>query len=127
MNPPAAKSESAIPGQPCPETAFINGRFVNCDEAVVSVFDRGFLYGDGLFETVLILNGRPFRWEEHLDRLSCGAEFLGIALPFSPALLRDWVHQLIQLNQFPDALLRLNLSRGTGARGSDAKAHQETD
>src|SRR6266404_5997591 len=55
--------------------AFLNGLFVPEEQAVVSIFDRSFLYGDGLFEAIRILNGAPFRWQQHLDRLQRGAEF----------------------------------------------------
>jgi len=57
---------------------FLNGRYVAASEAQVSVFDRGFLYGDGLFETMRVFNGRLFRWEQHYDRLKSGARFLGL-------------------------------------------------
>lgn len=96
---------------------FLNGQFVPEDRAVVSVFDRGFLYGDSLFETILIRRGRPFRWAQHLERLQHGAAFLKIRLPFTPAALRDFAGQLAARNALPDALLRLTLSRGVGRRG----------
>ena len=62
---------------------FLNGVFVPEEKAVISVFDRGFLYGDGLFEAIRIFNGRPFRWREHIDRMRSGAGFLKIKLPYS--------------------------------------------
>jgi aminodeoxychorismate lyase len=85
------------------------------------VFDRGFLYGDGLFETIHIFNGKPFRWREHLERLQAGAEFLKIKLPFAPEALRGFVDELIAKNNLPDALLRVTLSRGIGVRGYSPK------
>lgn len=63
-------------------TVFVNGRFVPASRAVVSVFDRGFLYGDGLFETVRVHRGRPFLFERHLERARRSAAFFGIAIPF---------------------------------------------
>jgi branched-chain amino acid aminotransferase len=96
---------------------FLNGRFVPEEQALVSVFDRSFLYGDGLFETVLVSNATPFRWAQHLERLQHGAGFLGIALPFSLADLTRFAARLIHLNQVASGLLRLTLSRGVGARG----------
>jgi aminodeoxychorismate lyase len=96
---------------------FLNGRFVPEHQAVVSVFDRSFLYGDGLFETMLIARGVPFRWREHLERLEHGAAFLGLKLPFQPDLLWEFASKLVRENQMPDALLRLTLSRGVGVRG----------
>ncbi|HEV2331018.1 MAG TPA: aminotransferase class IV [Verrucomicrobiae bacterium] len=87
------------------------------ERAVISVFDRGFLYGDGLFEAIRIFNGRPFRWREHIERLRSGAEFLKIKLPFSPRRLRAFADELIARNKMPDSLLRLSLSRGVGLPG----------
>ncbi len=100
---------------------FLNGRIVPEEQAVVSVFDRSFLYGDGLFETMLVRNGKPFRWEQHLERLSAGAAFLGIRLPFSSDDLRAAAAKLIEQNQQLNALLRLTLSRGVGPRGYSPK------
>jgi aminodeoxychorismate lyase len=96
---------------------FLNGQFVPEERAVVSVLDRGFLYGDGLFETMRVFNGKPFRWAQHLERLQRGAEFLKIKLPFSSEALRDFAAELVAKNKMSDALLRLTLSRGVGVRG----------
>jgi aminodeoxychorismate lyase len=96
---------------------FLNGRFVPEEQAVVSAFDRGFLYGDGLFETLRVFNGKPFRWAQHFERLQRGADFLGIRIPFPVETLRDFAGELIAKNRLPDALLRLTLSRGVGPRG----------
>jgi aminodeoxychorismate lyase len=100
---------------------FLNGQFVSEERAVVSVFDRSFLYGDGLFETMRVFNGKPFRWAQHMERLQRGAEFLKIKPPFSPEALRNFVDELIAKNEMPDALLRLTLSRGVGVRGYSPK------
>jgi aminodeoxychorismate lyase len=100
---------------------FLNGQFVPEEQAVISVFDRSFLYGDGLFETMRVFKGRPFRWDQHLGRLTQGAEFLKIALPFTSSALRSFADQLIEANKMPDSLLRLTLSRGIGQRGYSPK------
>ena len=97
--------------------AFINGSFLPEDEAKVSILDRGFLYGDGLFEVMRVFRGRPFRWPDHLARLRHGADFLKIRIPFGEAELREHTQQLIERNRMPEALLRLTLSRGVGVRG----------
>lgn len=96
---------------------FLNGKLVPEEKAVVSVFDRSFLYGDGLFETIRIFNGQPFRWQQHLERLQRGAKFLKIKLPFAQKQLRQFIGQLVAKNKMPDSLLRLTLSRGGGKRG----------
>lgn len=100
---------------------FINGRFVREDMAVVSVLDRAFLYGDGLFETVRLVDGEPFRWEQHWERLERGAKFLKIRLPFNEIQLRRQARRLAVKNEMPDSLLRLTLSRGRGASGYSPK------
>lgn len=100
---------------------FHNGEFVPEERAFVSVFDRSFLYGDGLFETLRVSKGRPFRWMQHLDRLRQGADFLGIKIPFGCKALERFATELISKNQMPDALLRLTLSRGVGLRGYSPK------
>src|SRR4029077_4015411 len=99
-----------------------NGGFVPEENAEVSVFDRGFLYGDGVFELVREFHGKPFRWTQHIERLKRGADFLSIALPFAPEELRGYADQLVTLNEQPDSLLRLTLSRGVGVRGYSPKA-----
>jgi aminodeoxychorismate lyase len=102
-------------------TVFLNGQFVPESQAVVSVFDRGFLYGDGLFEGIRIFNGRPFRWKQHMERFQRGANFLRIAAPFSAEAMEESAKRLILGNQMPNSLLRLTLSRGIGARGYSPK------
>ncbi len=96
---------------------FLNGRLVSEADAVVSVFDRGFLYGDGLFETLRMMNGVPLDWDGHWRRLAAGAEPLRIKLPFASGFLRVQARELSRKNQLPEALLRLTLSRGPGPRG----------
>ena len=96
---------------------FLNGQFVPEAQAVVPVNDRGFMYGDGLFETLRVCNGRPFRMAQHLERLMRGADFLKIKCPFTPKELQEFAGQLIGQNQMPEAILRLTLTRGPGERG----------
>jgi len=96
---------------------FLNGQFLPTAQALVSVSDRGFLLGDGLFETIRVVRGRPFRLPQHLDRLARGADFLKIKLPFTPDELIGFAGQLIEKNKMPDAILRLTLTRGPGGRG----------
>lgn len=96
---------------------FLNGRFLAAARANVSAFDRGFLYGDGLFETVRVHRGRPFLLERHLERLQRGAEFLRLRPPYSPGELTHLARELLARNHFHDGLLRLHLSRGPGVRG----------
>ena len=96
---------------------FLNGQFVPEKRAYISVNDRGFLLGDGLFETMRVAGGTPFRFAQHLERLARGAEFLKIICPFTPDELEKFAGQLIGRNQMPEAILRLTLTRGPGGRG----------
>jgi aminodeoxychorismate lyase len=96
---------------------FLNGRFVPEAQAVIPVNDRGFLYGDGLFETLRVCGGRPFRLAQHLERMTRGADFLKIRLPFTPKELQEFAGQLIEQNKMPEAVLRVTLTRGPGERG----------
>ena len=96
---------------------FLNGQFLPEAQAVVPVNDRGFLLGDGLFETMRVARGKPFRLAQHLERLFLGADFLKIKLPFTPKELETFAGQLIERNQMPEAILRLTLTRGPGGRG----------
>jgi aminodeoxychorismate lyase len=102
-------------------TVFVNGRFVPEHAATVSVFDRGFLYGDGLFETVRVANGIPFRWTQHVQRLEDGARLLHLKLPYAPSELLGIARRLIKGNNCPESLLRVAVSRGVGRRGCSPK------
>jgi aminodeoxychorismate lyase len=100
---------------------FLNGRFVPEEQAVVSIFDRGLLYGDGLFEAIRIHAGKPFRWTQHLHRLQQGADLLKMTVPFSSDELLRHAQELSAKNQMPEAILRLYVSRGIGERGYSPK------
>src|SRR5262245_19526661 len=101
---------------------FLNGRFVPEEQALVSIHDRGLLYGDGLFETIRVRQGRALWWERHLARLSEGAAFLRIAVPFSATELGTAAETLIRENKLPEAALRITLTRGVGQRGYSPSA-----
>ncbi|MDB6121482.1 MAG: Aminodeoxychorismate lyase [Pedosphaera sp.] len=95
----------------------LNGNFVPEEQAVVSVFDRGFLYGDGLFETFRVHQGIPFCWEKHMERMQHGAALLHLKIPYDSTEMKDFATELIQRNQMPESLLRITVSRGIGQRG----------
>lgn len=93
----------------------LNGEFLPSMQACVPVADRGFRFGDGVFETIQLLQGVPYLWEQHLARLQAGLNALRIALPQV-----DWqpvARQLIQHNGSVDGFLRIAVSRGVGSRG----------
>jgi branched-chain amino acid aminotransferase len=104
---------------------FLNGEFLPEEQATVSIFDRGFLYGDGLFETLRVFHGKPFRWRQHWERFERGATFLKIGLPLASEPMREAADQLIAKNQMPNAVLRWTLSRGAGARGYSPKSARQ--
>jgi branched-chain amino acid aminotransferase len=97
--------------------AFVNGAWLPEESATVSIFDRSFRYGDGLFETILVRNGKPFRWQQHMARLKASAAFFAIPLPFAQDELRSITSELVARNAMSDAILRIQLSRGAGPRG----------
>jgi branched-chain amino acid aminotransferase len=96
---------------------FLNGQFLPEAQAAVPVNDRGFLLGDGLFETMRVVGGKPFRFAQHLERMTRGADFLKIKPPFTPRELEKFASRLIEQNKMPDAILRVTLTRGPGGRG----------
>lgn len=100
---------------------FLNGQFVSEEQATISVLDRGFLYGDGLFETLRIYKGKPFCWRQHWERLGSGANFLRIKIPYSSEETLQFTIDLMAKNQMDNAILRINLSRGVGPRGYSIK------
>jgi len=99
---------------------FLNGKFLPEADAVVPLNDRGFLLGDGLFETTRVMNSRPFRLAQHLERLTRGADFFKIKLPFHPKEIQKFANELIEKNKLSDAVLRVTLTRGPGTRGYSA-------
>jgi branched-chain amino acid aminotransferase len=103
---------------------FLNGKFLPEEEAVISVTDRSFLYGDGLYETLPFYGGVPFRWSAHVERLHEGLKLLRIKIPFSDKELERAALRLLELNNMADAVLRLTISRGSGPRGYSMKTAQ---
>ena len=100
----------------------LNGQFVPEEQARISVFDRGFLYGDSLFEAVRVAQGRLFRWREHWERFDRGTQLLKIPPVYSSKQLAQFADDLIRRNDATKAVLRIQLSRGSGARGYSPKS-----
>jgi len=96
---------------------FLNGEFVPEERATVSIFDRSFLYGDGLFETMRVAGGRPYCWKQHWARLEAGASFLNIGLSWRASEVEAAAVELAKRNGVKEAVLRLTVSRGVGKRG----------
>ncbi len=102
---------------------FLNDRFVPKEEAVVSVFDHGFLYGDGVYETLRSYGPRIFMRDQHLARLRRSAEAIGLTIPIPDAQWPDLLHEAMRRNAVGndrvDAYLRVTISRGEGEIGLD--------
>lgn len=95
-------------------TVMIDGSLVPAERALVSVFDRGFLYGDSVFESLRTYGGKPFDLEQHLARLERSAERVFIPLPVSLSVLEREVRQSIDAHPSSERYVRLTLTRGVG-------------
>jgi branched-chain amino acid aminotransferase len=95
-------------------TVLIDGRIVPPEAAHVSVFDRGFLYGDSIFESLRTYGGKPFALDAHLARLQRSAERVFIPMPIALPALRDEVLHAVAVQGSPEAYVRLTLTRGIG-------------
>jgi len=98
---------------------YIDGRYVLKEEAKVSVFDHGFLYGDGVFEGIRAYRGRVFKLDEHLLRLYDSAKAITLRIPLEEEELKERVLETLRRNNLKDAYIRLIVSRGEGDLGLD--------
>ncbi|WP_153557579.1 branched-chain-amino-acid transaminase [Roseimaritima sediminicola] len=98
---------------------YISGRLVDKEDAKISVFDHGLLYGDGVFEGLRSYNGRVFELDEHLDRLWESARAIHLQIPGTKAEMAAAVEETLQANQLRDAYIRLVITRGRGTLGLD--------
>lgn len=96
---------------------YLNGQFVSKEEAKVSIFDHGYLLGDGIFETLRSYGGVIFKLEEHLQRLFNSANYMMLTIPRSKIELTDLAYQALEKSSLRDAYLRITVSRGVGERG----------
>lgn len=91
----------------------VDGEVVPADEAAVSVRDRGFMYGDAVFETIRAYGGQLFEWEAHAERLQDSAGALGFESALPPAQqLRGRVRETLEANGYTEAYVRLSVTRG---------------
>lgn len=100
---------------------YVNGEFVPKEEAKISVFDHGYLYGDGVFEGIRAYNGRVFRLKEHIDRLYDGIKSIMINLSETKEEMKEIILQTLRENNLKDAYIRVVISRGTGDLGLDPR------
>jgi branched-chain amino acid aminotransferase len=104
-----------------PQVIYLNGEFVSKEDAKVSVYDHGFLYGDGIFEGIRIYNGNIFRCKEHLDRLYDSAKSIMLDIPLSYGDMQKALVETIRRNELRDGYIRLVVSRGPGDLGLDPR------
>jgi 4-amino-4-deoxychorismate lyase len=96
---------------------YLNGEVIKEEDARISPFDHGFLYGMGLFETFRVYEGHPFLLKDHLKRLNSSLKELGIQKLLVIDEVIDMVHELLEKNSLKNAYIRLNISAGIGAVG----------
>ena len=97
--------------------AYVNGEFVDLNKARVSVLDRGFMYGDGLFETMRARRNRMFRLQAHMKRLVASAAELDIPLPCPIDKIEKLIYQTLEKNNLEESVVRLQLTRGESEPG----------
>jgi branched-chain amino acid aminotransferase len=100
---------------------YLNGEFLEKDQARVSVFDHGFLYGDGVFEGIRAYSGRVFRLDEHVERLYRSAKAIKLEVPCAPGELRELVLETCRRNRLAQGYIRVVVSRGEGDLGIDPR------
>lgn len=105
---------------------WLNGEMVRPEDAVVSVFDHGFTVGDGVFETLKVVGGRPFAVRRHVERLHRSAQGLGIDVPLTHASLRRVVDEVVAAAGLDLARLRITLTAGVTPLGSGRSGAQPT-
>ena len=93
---------------------FLNDNIIPDTDGSVSTEDRGFLYGDGIYETLRSYNGKPFKLSEHLERMRNSASLLRISFEHTNVEICEWINELIEKNRCQDAYIRITLSRGAG-------------
>ncbi|MEC7564580.1 MAG: branched-chain-amino-acid transaminase [Planctomycetota bacterium] len=98
---------------------YINGTLYDKQDATISVYDHGLLYGDGVFEGLRSYAGKVFRLREHLDRLWKSAEAIELTIPMSPQEMENAVNGTLAANAINDGYIRLVVTRGVGTLGLD--------
>lgn len=99
-----------------PDIAFINGRFLPWQDATVSIDDRGFQFGDAVYEVIRTYRGSPFEMSAHLDRLDRSATQLSISQPYTRRQWTQWIHQGLSLAGYQDAKIYIQVTRGVAPR-----------
>jgi branched-chain amino acid aminotransferase len=105
--------------KPMSRQIYISGKFVPQEEAKISVFDHGLLYGDGVFEGLRAYRGMVFRLAEHIVRLYESAKAIWLEIPMTQEAMCDAVKEAVRVNKIDDGYIRLVVTRGAGTLGLD--------
>jgi branched-chain amino acid aminotransferase len=124
---PQPKTSAAVSPDPRPAAApaamplkiYISGKLYDKQDAKISVYDHGLLYGDGVFEGMRSYGGKVFRLEEHLTRLYNSAKAIWLTIPLSRDVLAKAVNDTLAANGIADGYIRLVVTRGAGSLGLD--------
>ncbi len=102
-----------------PLKIYIAGKLYDQEDAKISVFDHGLLYGDGVFEGIRVYGGKVFRLEQHLERLWNSAKAIWLEIPMTPEAVSRAIHETLAANDLRDGYIRLVVTRGAGTLGLD--------
>jgi branched-chain amino acid aminotransferase len=100
---------------------YINGKLFDKNDAKISVYDHGLLYGDGVFEGIRVYNSKVFRLKEHIDRLYESALSIWLEIPMSREQMAEAVNHTVKINNKKDGYIRLVVTRGAGSLGLDPR------
>lgn len=103
----------------------VNGELIPKEEAHISPFDHGYLYGIGLFETIRVYNRHPFLLDDHIERLNKGLQMIRINFECSTDVWKTRIDELLQVNGYSDAYIRINISAGIGELGLTANPYDD--
>ena len=100
---------------------YLNDEFVPKEKAVISVYDHGFLYGDGVFEGIRVYEGNVYKLTEHVNRLYESAHSIMLTIPHTKEKMQEIIIETVEKNNFMSAYIRVVISRGTGDLGLDPR------
>ena len=105
---------------------YVNGRIVPAEEAAIPVYDHGFVYGEGVYETLRTYNRVPFLYDRHVRRLRASARLIALDVPFDDETLAGWIRQTVEAaGDLEEAYIRVLLTRGVGELTYDVQATPE--
>jgi len=116
---PRATSRSTENKPTMSRKIYISGKLVSQEEAKISVYDHGLLYGDGVFEGLRSYGGKVFRLQEHVERLYDSAKAIWLTIPMSQQEMSDAINDTVRANDLEDGYIRVIVTRGAGSLGLD--------